>query len=141
MGRRAYDMGDPDPYTDGYEYQVPIFVLTHHVPEKLPKENAKLTFTFVTDGIESAIKQAKAVAGDKDVTVIGCANTAQQFIKAGLIDEIQIDLVSVLLADGIRLFESLGTEQIELERISAIESPLYTHLRFSVVKSRMKNKP
>ncbi len=62
MGRRAYDMGDPDSYADSYEYQVPIFVLTHHVPEKLPKENAKLTITFVTDGIESAIKQARAAA-------------------------------------------------------------------------------
>src|SRR5204862_3320437 len=80
MGRRAYGMAEGD-FTD-YEFQVPIFVLTHDVPEKVAKgENEKLSFTFVTDGIESAIAQAKAAAGDKYVTVIGGADTAQQCIK------------------------------------------------------------
>jgi dihydrofolate reductase len=77
MGRRAYDMAGGD-LTD-YEYQVPIFVLTHHLPEQVPKgQNDQLTVTFVTDGIQSAIKQAQAAAGDKQVTVVGGANTAQQ---------------------------------------------------------------
>ena len=88
MGRHAYEMGDPDSYAGNYEYQAPIFVLTHHVPEKLPKEDGRLTFTFVTEGIHTAIEKAKTAAGDKDVTVIGGANTIQQFIKAGLLDEI-----------------------------------------------------
>ena len=66
MGKRAFAMGDPDSYVGNYEFQVPIFVLTHHVPQHTPKQDDKLTFTFVTDGIESAIRQAKQAAGDKD---------------------------------------------------------------------------
>jgi len=134
MGRRAFDMGDPDWYVDNYEYQVPIFVLTHAVPEKLPKENEKLTFTFVTSGIERAIVQAKAAAGDKQVTVIGGAHTAQQCIRAGLVDEIQIGIIPVLLGEGLRFFEHLGTEPIELEKMRVIESPTRMDLRFRVVK-------
>jgi dihydrofolate reductase len=134
MGRRAYAMGDPDSYVDHYEFQVPIFVLTHAVPAKLPKENEKLTFTFVTDGIESAIEQAKAAAGDKNVMVIGGANTAQQCIRAGLADELQIGIVPVLLGDGLRFFEHLGSEQIELEKMKVIESPTRTDLWFRIVK-------
>jgi len=134
MGRRAYEMGDPDSYAGNYEYQVPIFVLTHRVPEKLPKEDGRLTFTFVTDGIHSAIEKAKAAAGDKNVTVIGGANTVQQVIRAGLLDEIQIHLVPVLLGNGLRLFEHLGAEPIELEKTRVIESPGVTHLRFCVIK-------
>ncbi len=123
MGRRACAMGDPDWYADNYEFQVPIFVLTKYVPEKLPNENEKLTFTFVTDGIAGAIEKAKAAAGDKYVTVIGGANTAQQCIRAGLVDEIQIGVMPVLLGEGLRFFEHLGTEHIELERTRVIESP------------------
>jgi dihydrofolate reductase len=133
MGRRAYDMAEGD-FTD-YEFQVPIFVLTHDAPEKAAKgENERLTFTFVTGGIESAIEKAKVAAGDKYVTVIGGANTAQQLIKKGLLDEIQVGLVPVLLGEGLRFFEHLGTEQIELERIRVIESPGRTDIRFRVVK-------
>src|SRR5262245_53232659 len=87
MGRRAYDMAGGD--LTGYEYQVPIFVLTHHLPATTPKgQNEKLSVTFVTDGIESAIAKAKAAAGDRDVTVIGGASTAQQCMQAGLVDEL-----------------------------------------------------
>ena len=132
MGRRAYDMAEGD-LTD-YEFQVPIFVLTHHVPEKVAQgENEKLSLTFVTDGIESAIEQAKAAAGDKYVTVIGGADTAQQCIKKGLLDELEIGIVPVLLGGGLRLFEHVG-KQIELERMRVIESPGRTDLRFRVVK-------
>jgi len=133
MGRHAYAMAEGD-FT-GYEFQVPIFVLSHAVPEKVAKgENERLSFTFVTDGIESAIEKAKAAAGDKYVTVIGGANTAQQCIQAGLLDEIQIGIVPVLLGEGLRLFEHIGTEQIELESTRVIESPGRTDLRFRVVK-------
>jgi dihydrofolate reductase len=133
MGRHAYDMAEGD-FTD-YEFQVPIFVLTHNVPEKVAKgENEKLSFTFVTDGIESAIEKAKAAAGDKYVTVIGGANTAQQIIKAGLLDEIEVDIMPLLLGEGLRLFDYLGTEQIELETTRVIESPTRIHIRFRVVK-------
>ena len=91
-------------------------------------------FIFITDGIESALKQAKAAAGDKDVVIGGGAATAQQFLKAGLLDEIQIHLVLVLLGEGKRLFDHLGTEHIELESTRVIESPGVTHLRFRVGK-------
>lgn len=133
MGRNAYDMGEGD-YTD-YEFQVPIFVITHEAPEKVAKgENGKLTFTFVTDGVESAIEKAKTAAGDKDVTVIGGANVAQQCLKARLLDEIQIDLMPLLLGEGLRLFEHLSIEQIDLEKTKVIDAPVRTHLRFRVVK-------
>lgn len=132
MGRRAYDVGDQqDGFVDN-PYNVTNFVLTHHIPEKVAK--GATLFIFVTDGIESALKQAKASAGDKDIAVGGGANTAQQFLKAGLIDEIQIHLVPVLLGAGIRLFDHLGTDQIELESTRVIESPGVTHLKFRVVK-------
>jgi dihydrofolate reductase len=132
MGRRAYNMAEGD-FT-GYEFQVPIFVLTHHIPEKVAKgENEKLSFTFVTDGIESAIEQAKAAAGEKYVAVIGGANTVQQCIEKGLLDEIQIGIVPILLGGGLRLFEH-SDKQIELERMRVIESPGRTDLRFRVIK-------
>jgi dihydrofolate reductase len=134
MGRRAYAMGEPDSYVDDYEYQVPIFVLTHNLPEKSPKQSERLTFTFVTDGIESAIRQAKAAAGDKNVTVVGGASTVQQCINAGLADELHIDIKPLLLGEGLRLFEHLGPEPIELEIINVMESPDITHLRFRMVK-------
>jgi len=86
----------------------------------------------LTDGIESALAQAKAAAGGQDISVAGGANIAQQYLKAGLLDEMQIHLVPVLLGDGVRLFDHLGTEQIELESTRVIESAGVTHLRFSV---------
>ena len=133
MGRHAYDMAGGN--LTGYEYQVPIFVLTHHVPQKATKgENGQLKLVFVTDGIESAIKQAKAAAGDRNVTVIGGANTAQQCIQAGLVDEIHIDVRPILLGAGLRFFEHLDTVQIELERTRVIESFNFTQLEFRVVK-------
>jgi len=136
IGRRAYDMAeDPDWYAGNYEFQVPMFVLTHRPPQKHPKEAGDLTFTFVTDGIESAIQQAKVAAGDKDVTVIGGASTAQQCLRAGLADELDIYIMPVLLCDGLRLFEEIGAEQIQLERLKVMELPAgRTHLRFRVVK-------
>src|SRR2546421_8016430 len=133
MGRRAYDMAEGD-LTD-YEYQVPIFVLTHHVPEQAVKGvNDQLTLTFVTDGIQSAIEKAKAAAGDKHVMVVGGANTAQQCLRAGLVDEIHMGLVPVLLGEGLRFFEPLAYEQLELERTRVFESPTRTDLWFRVVK-------
>jgi len=133
MGRRAYDMAQDD--FNGYEFQVPIFVLTHRAPEMVAKgENDLLRFTFITDGIDQAIAQARAAAGDKDVTVIGGAQTVQQCLQAALVDELQIDLVPLLLGSGLRLFEQPGSEPIELERIRVMEYPWFTHLRFRVLK-------
>jgi dihydrofolate reductase len=89
----------------------------------------------VTDGIESAIGQAKAAAGDKDVNVIGAASTAQQCLEAGLADELHIDIMPVFLGAGLRPFEDIGERQIQLERLKVVELPDgRTHLRFRVVK-------
>jgi dihydrofolate reductase len=128
-GRRTFDI------TNGWggspPLGVPTFVVTHTVPQEWVYEGSP--FTFVTDGVESAVERAKAVAGDKDVAV-GAASIAQQCLQAGLLDEIHIDLVPVLLGDGVRLFDHLGTGPIELQRTRVIEAPDVTHLTFRVVK-------
>jgi dihydrofolate reductase len=136
MGRNSFAMAeDPDSIAENYEYQVPIFVLTHQPPKRHPKETGTLTFTFVTDGIESAIGQAKVAAGDKDVTVIGAASTAQQCLRTGLVDELHIDIMPVLLCSGLRFFEGIGADQIQLERMQVMELPTgRTHLRFRIIK-------
>jgi dihydrofolate reductase len=110
---------------------IPIFVVTHSVPEGWDYEGSP--FTFVTDGVESAVEQAKAAAGEKNVAV-GAASIVQQCLRAGLLDEVHVDLVSVLLGDGVRLFDRLGTEHIELERTRLVEAPDVTHITFRVVK-------
>lgn len=131
MGRRAYDMAQGD-FTE-YEFQTPIFVLTHHVPEQAAKgENENLKFHFVTDGVESAITHAKAAAGDKNVTVIGGAETIQQLINAGLFDELEITIAPVLLGDGQRLFENLASIPRELEQIETKEYHGMTNIRFRI---------
>jgi Dihydrofolate reductase len=133
MGRHAYDMAQGD-FT-GYEYQVPVFVLTHHPPDEPAKgTNEKLKFIFVTDGIEAAIEQAKAAAGEKDVTIVGGASTAQQVLNARLFDEIQIGIVPLLLGGGLRFFENESIQNIELEQVGILESPSRIDLRFRVVK-------
>ena len=132
MGRRTYDMGRGD-YT-GYEYQVPIFVVTHTPPAQPPKgQNENLCFAFVTDGIESAVRKARTAAGDKNVMVVGGANFVQQLLKAGLVDEIQVGLLPVFLGEGLRFFEHLG-ENIKLEKVKVIETGARTDLVFRVVK-------
>lgn len=92
----------------------------------------KTPFTFVNDGIESALEQAKAAAGDKNIGVMG-ANVAPQFIKAGLLDEMQIHLIPVFLDGGVRLLDHLGIEPTELECTKVMEAPGVTHLRFRIV--------
>jgi dihydrofolate reductase len=127
-GRRMFDLagawGGNPPFA-------PCFILTHNVAQEWVREGSP--FTFVTDGIASAVAQAKAAAGDKNVA-IATATTTQQCIKAGLLDEIHIDLVPVLLGDGVRLFEHLGSSAIELKQIKVIEAPGVTHLGYRVVK-------
>jgi dihydrofolate reductase len=130
-GRRTFDI------TNGWDGKpplgVPTFVVTHTVPQEWVYEGSP--FTFVTDGVESAVEQAKAVAGGKDVAV-GAASIAQQCIRAGLLDVVHVNLVPVLLGGGVRLFEHLGTTPIDLESTRVIEAPGVTHLTFRVVKQK-----
>lgn len=126
---------DPDWFAGNYEYQVPIFVFTDKVPKKHPKETDRLTFTFVTDGIERAVQQAKAAAREKDVTIIGSATTTQQCIKAKLADELHIDILPMFLHNGFRPFEDIGNGPIRMERIEMMELPTgRTHMRFRFSK-------
>lgn len=130
LGRRMFDEGE-EPWGDNPPFHMPVFVVTHEAREKMVKEGGT-TFTFVTDGIESALRQAKAAAGDRDISVAGGANIIQQYLKAGLLDEIQIHLVPVLFGGGIRLFDHPGADQIELENARVVESSDVTHLKFRV---------
>ncbi len=131
MGKRSFAVGE-EPWGENPPFHVPVFVLSHEVREKISKQGGT-TYTFVTDGIESLLAQAKAAAGDKDVCLHG-ASIAQQCLHAGLLDEIHLHLVPTLLGQGTRLFDHLGTKQIELERMGVIESESVTHLRFRVIK-------
>jgi dihydrofolate reductase len=129
QGRRTFDIANG--WGGRPLLGVPAFVVTHTVPGEWVYEGSP--FTFVTDGVESAVEQARAVAGDKNNVAVGAANIAQQCIEAELLDEIHVDLVPVLLGGGVRLFEHLGTEPIELESTRVIEAPGVTHLTFRVV--------
>ena len=129
VGRRMFD--NARGWGDNPPFHMPVFVLTHEAREKVAKEGGT-TFTFVNDGIESALEQAKAAAGDKNVSVGGGANTIQQYLGAGLVDEMQIHIAPMLLGGGVRLFEDLDTRPIELERTRVIDSPEVTHVRFRV---------
>jgi len=130
-GRRTFDIahgwgGIPPGGPDAH-----YFVVTHSVPQEWVRPGSP--FTFVTDGVESAVEQAKKVAADNIVDLMG-ASIVQQCLKAGLLDEIQIDLAPVLLGGGVSMFNYLGTGPIELERINVVEGIDVTHLLFRVVK-------
>jgi dihydrofolate reductase len=132
MGRRTFEMADPDSYVGNYEFQVPIFVLTHHPPSVAPKQDEHLTFTFVTEGVESAVAQAKAAAREKAVQVVGGVRIAQQLWDAGLVDELHVDIMPVFLGSGLRAFASSSLERVRLEKISRQEVGARTSLRFRV---------
>jgi dihydrofolate reductase len=132
MGKRMFDAGF-EPWGDPPPYGMPVFIVTHEQRERLPMQGGT-TYTFVTDGIEAALDLARAAAGGKNVGVWGGANIMRQYLKAGLLDEMHIHLAPVLLGGGIRLFEGLDPDRIELRRLSSIETPGATHLRLEVVR-------
>jgi dihydrofolate reductase len=141
MGRNMFG-GGPGPWSDepwdGWwgenpPFHTPVLVLTHHAREPLVK-HAGTTFFFVTDGIESALAQARELAGPKDVSLGGGANVAQQYLAAGLLDELQLDVVPVLLGAGTRLFEQLPVAELRLEPLRVVEAPGVTHLSYRVVR-------
>jgi dihydrofolate reductase len=132
MGRRMFDGGE-GPWGANPPFRMPVFVVTHRARERLVKDGGT-TFTFVTDGLDGALERARVAAGGKDVSVAGGADIIQQCLRAGLLDEIQIHVAPVLLGEGRRLLDHLGTEHIELESTRVIASPGVTHLRFRVLK-------
>jgi dihydrofolate reductase len=127
-GRRTFDIAKG---WGGHPPGKPCFIVTHTVPQEWVKEGSP--FIFVTDGIESAIRQAKKAAGDKDV-VVCTANILQQCLNAKLMDEIHIDVVPLLLGSGVRLFDNLQAQPIELENMRVVEAPGVTHLAYRVLK-------
>jgi dihydrofolate reductase len=139
MGRRMFSGGEgpweDDPKADGWwgddpPFRVPVFILTHHARETVEKQGGT-SFTFVTDGIEAALEQARAAAGEKDVYVGGGASVIQQYLNAGLVDELQVHVVPALLGGGVRLFDGLD-EPVEVEATRVVSSPAVTHLRLAI---------
>jgi dihydrofolate reductase len=112
-------------------YHSPVFVLTHHRRDPIEMEGGT-TFIFVTDGIESALDQARAVAGDKDVEIAGGAATVGEYLGAGLLDELVLHLVPIVLGDGARVWD--GVAEVTLEPTEVIASPTVTHLRYRVLR-------
>ncbi|MFG2315902.1 MULTISPECIES: dihydrofolate reductase family protein [Streptomyces] len=132
MGRMMYDTGEAF-WGDNPPFRTPVFVLTHRPRPTLVKEGGT-TFTFVTDGIRSALEQARAAAGGRNVDIGGGADTVRQYLAAGLVDELQLHVVPTLLGDGLRLFEGLGAGRRDLAQVRVVETPLATHLKYRFVK-------
>jgi dihydrofolate reductase len=137
MGRNMFG-GGPGPWgEDGWRgwwgedppYHHPVFVLTHHDRQPLPMQGGT-TFHFVTDGIESALERAREAAGEKDIMLAGGAAVFNQYLAAGLVDDVELSVVPILLKGGERLFEDLGDPDIELEQVEAVEAPGVVHVRY-----------
>lgn len=134
-GKEFYMADDLDGYADGYEFQGPIFIFTDKIPDKYPKENDKISFTFVTGGVDDAIRQAKIVAGFKMVNIIGSAFTAKECLKTDLIDELQVDIIPRFLKDGYRPFDNIEDLNMSLERIMLKELPVgRIHIRYRIMR-------
>ena len=136
MGRNMFG-GGPGPWGeepwegwwgDEPPFHVPVFVLTHH--EREPLEKRGTTFTFVTDGIESALEQALEASGDKDVSLGGGADVAQQYLAAGLLDELRLNVVPILLGGGTRLFDNLAGVDAKFELARVVDAPDVAHLQY-----------
>ncbi len=129
-GRRTYDLTNG--WGGDHPMRVPCFVVTHDPPADVP--DGPTRFTFVTDGIESAVRQAGAAAGEKDVSIMGGASIARQALESGLLDELRIHLAPVILGGGIRLFDGLAPARIRLEQLRVIEAPGVTHITYAVIR-------
>jgi dihydrofolate reductase len=138
MGRKMFGGGD-GPWDEAWTgwwgeeppFHAPVFVLTHHAREPLSMQGGT-TFTFVTDGIESALEQARQAAGDKDVAIAGGASAIRQYLAAGLLDELNLHIVPVVLGAGERLLEDVGDPK--LEPVKVVASPAVTHVKYRVVR-------
>jgi len=130
MGRRMFDEGEVG-WPENPPFGAPVFVLTHSTREPWPRKGGT-TFFFVSDGIASALQQAVAAAGGKDVRVSGGAATIRQYLEAGLVDEITLHIAPVFLGAGVRLFEQLGPDTVSLAQSEVGSSPLVTHIKYRV---------
>jgi dihydrofolate reductase len=142
MGRRMFSGGggpwEDDPNRDGWwgddpPFRQPVFIVTHHGRDSVEFENGT-TFTFVTDGIEAALDRAREAARDKDVIVAGGASVIQQALSAGAVDDFQLHVAPLVLGDGVRLFDELGSSLPRVEVTRVLHSPGATHLSYRVVE-------
>ncbi|MCE7984363.1 MAG: dihydrofolate reductase [Caldilinea sp. CFX5] len=132
MGKRMFDLGERS-WPEEAPFHTPVFVLTHEA--RTPWERpGGTTFYFVNDGIESALRQARAVAGERDIRIAGGANLIQQYLNAGLVDEFTLHLAPVFLGSGIRLFENIDKRKVMVDVVETISSPLVTHLSYRLTK-------
>ncbi|HEX9096690.1 MAG TPA: dihydrofolate reductase family protein [Candidatus Dormibacteraeota bacterium] len=138
MGRKMFG-GGGGPWNQAWKgwwgddppYHVPVYVLTHHIRDPLPMQGGT-TFTFVTSGIGSALEQARSAAGDKDIAIAGGAHTVQQFMAAGMLDELYLHIVPIVLGAGERLLENVGDPT--LQPVTVIASPAVTHVKYRIVR-------
>jgi dihydrofolate reductase len=131
-GRGAWDTEWKGWWGDEPPYHGPVFVLTHHPREPLPMQGGT-TFHFITDGIESALEQARGAAGDADVAIAGGAATVNQYLALGAVDELRLHVAPVVLGEGERLFEGVGN--FDLERVAVAGTDLVTHLTYRIVRA------
>jgi dihydrofolate reductase len=132
MGKRMFDGGERF-WPEEAPFHTPVFVLTKQVRSPWERPGGT-TFYFVNDGMESALRQAREVAGGRDVRIAGGANAILQYLNAGLVDEFAIALAPVFFGGGVRLFEGIDRRKVAVEIVEAINSPLVTHLRYAVTK-------
>ena len=138
MGRKMFGGGDgpwDETWTgwwgDDPPYHTPVFVLTHH-PRKPVAKHGGTTFMFITDGIESALRQARSAAGDRAIAIAGGAQTVQQYLRAGMLDELYLHIVPVVLGAGERLLEDVGDPTLEIDKV--IASPTVTHIKYRIIR-------
>jgi dihydrofolate reductase len=132
MGKRTLELGI-GPWGDNPPFHAPCFVLSGESHNTITKQGGT-SYVFVTDGIESALKQAQEAAGSRDIIVMGGANAAQQYLNAGLLDEVHLHLTHLLLGNGTRLFDKLTLIPANLEKIAVVDKPGVTHLKFRMLK-------
>ena len=140
MGRNMFGPIGGGAWADGWTgwwgddppFHYPVFIVTHHPRDPVEMQGGT-TFHFVTDGIESALEQAKKAASGKDVMLLGGGQIVQQYLAAGLLDELELHVVPVLLGDGARIFDNLGDTEVQLKQVRAVEAPGVAHLRYGVV--------
>jgi dihydrofolate reductase len=133
-GTGAWDSQWKGWWGDDPPFHMPVFVLTHHAREPLEMKGGT-TFHFVTDGIQSALEQARRAAAGKNVIIGGGASAVQQYLAAGLVDELNVSLVPIFLGGGTRLFDNVGWTDQRLEQVRVVDAPGVVHLRYRVVKS------
>jgi dihydrofolate reductase len=130
MGRRMFDGGEV-PWGDNPPFRAPVFVVTHRARETLRREGGT-SFTFVTDGVDSAIEQARAAANGRDVAISGGGNLLRQVIRDGLMDQLELHISPVLIGDGMRLFDTAHHDAVELTPTRVVDTPDVSHIRYKV---------